>query len=130
MAHPSRTAAPLNLHSGGAGGECSPTSRDTSSSVVRGGSWPRCAPIFQNGRVALAFPARDTAPDPVSLADYHRSVAVTRGPAGKTGAGAAAPEPDACREVPTVIAAANPDERWLRNARYARWLAWASLGWM
>jgi hypothetical protein len=26
--------------------------------------------------------------------------------------------------------AANPDERWLRNARYVRWLAWASLAWM
>src|SRR5260370_833545 len=25
---------------------------------------------------------------------------------------------------------ANRDERWLRNARYARWLAWASLAWM
>jgi divalent metal cation (Fe/Co/Zn/Cd) transporter len=23
-----------------------------------------------------------------------------------------------------------PDERWLRSARYARWLAWASLAWM
>jgi divalent metal cation (Fe/Co/Zn/Cd) transporter len=26
--------------------------------------------------------------------------------------------------------AANPGERWLRNALYARWLAWASLAWM
>ena len=26
--------------------------------------------------------------------------------------------------------AAEPDERWLRQARYARWLAWGSLAWM
>lgn len=26
--------------------------------------------------------------------------------------------------------AARPDEQWLRSARYARWLAWASLAWM
>jgi divalent metal cation (Fe/Co/Zn/Cd) transporter len=81
-------------------------------------------------RVALAFPARDTAPGPVRLADYHRSVAMMRGPAGKIGAGAAVPEPDTCCEDAPVTTAASPDERWLRNARYARWLAWASLGWM
>jgi hypothetical protein len=37
---------------------------------------------------------------------------------------------DTCCEECAPAAAANPDERWLRNARYARWLAWASLGWM
>src|SRR5215813_7368665 len=26
--------------------------------------------------------------------------------------------------------AVTPDKRWLRSARYARWLAWASLAWM
>jgi divalent metal cation (Fe/Co/Zn/Cd) transporter len=40
------------------------------------------------------------------------------------------PAVDTCCEDCTPAAAANPDERWLRNARYARWLAWASLGWM
>jgi divalent metal cation (Fe/Co/Zn/Cd) transporter len=89
----------------------------------------RRSPIFGGGS-RWRFPARDTAPGPVSLADYHRSVAVTRGPSGKIGAGAAVPEPDTCCEVPTVTTAASPDERWLRNARYARWLAWASLAWM
>jgi divalent metal cation (Fe/Co/Zn/Cd) transporter len=29
-----------------------------------------------------------------------------------------------------VTTAASPDEQWLRAARYARWLAWASLAWM
>ena len=29
-----------------------------------------------------------------------------------------------------VTTAVIPDERWLRSARYARWLAWASLAWM
>ena len=29
-----------------------------------------------------------------------------------------------------VTTAASPDERWLRDARYARWLAWISLAWM
>ncbi len=40
------------------------------------------------------------------------------------------PGPDTCREGSVVAAAATRDERWLRNARYARWLAWASLVWM
>jgi divalent metal cation (Fe/Co/Zn/Cd) transporter len=37
---------------------------------------------------------------------------------------------DSCCEDCTPATAANPDERWLLNARYARWLAWASLAWM
>jgi hypothetical protein len=37
---------------------------------------------------------------------------------------------DTCCEDCTPATAANPDERWLRNARFARWLAWASLAWM
>jgi divalent metal cation (Fe/Co/Zn/Cd) transporter len=40
------------------------------------------------------------------------------------------PGPGTCREDCTVTSAASPDERWLRAARYARWLAWASLAWM
>ena len=52
------------------------------------------------------------------------------GPAGKRGPSVAVPGPDACCEDATVSAAAIPDERWLRSARYARWLAWASLAWM
>jgi divalent metal cation (Fe/Co/Zn/Cd) transporter len=56
---------------------------------------------------------------------------MTHGPAGKTRPGAAAvPDPDTCCEDSTVTTTASPDERWLRNARYARWLAWASLAWM
>jgi len=37
---------------------------------------------------------------------------------------------DTCCEDCAPATAAHPDERWLRNARYARWLAWASLAWM
>jgi len=37
---------------------------------------------------------------------------------------------DTCCADCTPAAPAHRDERWLRNARYARWLAWASLGWM
>jgi divalent metal cation (Fe/Co/Zn/Cd) transporter len=55
---------------------------------------------------------------------------MTHGPASKTGPRSAVPEPDSCCEDSTATTAANPDERWLRNARYARWLAWASLAWM
>src|SRR2546423_13488474 len=57
-------------------------------------------------------------------------MAMTHGPAGRVGAGAAVPAVDTCCEDCTPATAANPDERWLRNARYARWLAWASLAWM
>jgi len=63
-------------------------------------------------------------------ADYYRYVAMTQRPAGRAGPGTAVPAVDTCCEDCTPAAAANPDERWLRNARYARWLAWASLGWM
>ena len=55
---------------------------------------------------------------------------MTHGPAGRIGPGAAVPVVDTCCDDCTLAAAAHPDERWLRNARYARWLAWASLGWM
>src|SRR5215831_17890499 len=91
----------------------------------RGPCPPRAA-IWRTGQIA----ARNMAPGRLSPAAYHRSVAVTRGPAGKIGTGARAPEPDTCCEDAPLTIAANPDERWLRNARYARWLAWASLGWM
>jgi hypothetical protein len=52
------------------------------------------------------------------------------GPAGSPGPSAAVPGPDACCEGATGTTAVIPDERWLRSARYARWLAWASLAWM
>ena len=55
---------------------------------------------------------------------------MTDGPAGRPGPGAAIPGPDACCGNATVTTAVIPGERWLRNARYARWLAWASLAWM
>jgi divalent metal cation (Fe/Co/Zn/Cd) transporter len=55
---------------------------------------------------------------------------MTRGPAGRAQPEVGVPASDACCQDSTVAAAANPDERWLRNARYARWLAWASLAWM
>jgi divalent metal cation (Fe/Co/Zn/Cd) transporter len=57
-------------------------------------------------------------------------MAMIHGPAGTSDPSAAVPGPDACCEDATVTEAASPDERWLRNARYARWLAWASLAWM
>ena len=66
----------------------------------------------------------------MSPANYHRSVAMTHGPAGRTGPEAASPGPDTCCEDPTPTTAADLYEWWLRNARYARWLAWASLVWM
>ena len=44
------------------------------------------------------------------------------------------PDPEAVPESScagcATLAAASKDERWLQNARYARWLAWASLAWM
>src|SRR5215475_404731 len=57
-------------------------------------------------------------------------MAVTHGPAGGPVPGAAVPGPDACCEDATATTTTAPDERWLRSARYARWLAWASLAWM
>jgi divalent metal cation (Fe/Co/Zn/Cd) transporter len=42
----------------------------------------------------------------------------------------AVPAPDTCDNDRAPATAANLDERWLRNARHARWLAWASLAWM
>ena len=55
---------------------------------------------------------------------------MARGPAGRPALNAAVSGPDACCDNPTVTTAAIRDERWLRSARYARWLAWASLAWM
>ena len=55
---------------------------------------------------------------------------MTRGPAGRAGPGAAVPAPDTCGEERAPATAAGLDERWLRDARYARWLAWSSLAWM
>src|SRR5690242_8035547 len=55
---------------------------------------------------------------------------MTQGPASTSGPGAVIPGPDACCESAIVTTPASPDERWLRSARYARWLAWASLAWM
>ena len=40
------------------------------------------------------------------------------------------PGPDACCEKATATTAAIPGQPWLRSARYACWLAWASLAWM
>jgi divalent metal cation (Fe/Co/Zn/Cd) transporter len=57
-------------------------------------------------------------------------MAMTHGPAGTSDSGATVPGVDACCENATVTTAAIPDARWLRSARYARWLAWASLAWM
>ena len=57
-------------------------------------------------------------------------MAKTHGPAGTSGPAAAVARPDTCCDNATVTTAASPDERWLRSARYARWLAWASLAWM
>ena len=64
------------------------------------------------------------------MADYHRSVATTHGPAGRAGPGAAIPALGTCCEDCAPVTAAKPDARWLRNARCARWLAWVSLAWM
>ena len=55
---------------------------------------------------------------------------MTHGPAGRPGPGATVPVPGACCDDAMVTTAVIPDERWLRSARYARWLAWASLAWM
>src|SRR5262249_33048738 len=61
-------------------------------------------------------------------------MAMLPGPAGRAGPGAAVPALDPCCDdcapAPRPPTAANPGGRWLRNARYARWLAWASLAWM
>ena len=55
---------------------------------------------------------------------------MTRGPAGRADPGAAVPAVDTCCEDCAPATGANPGEWWLRNARYARWLAWVSLAWM
>ncbi len=55
---------------------------------------------------------------------------MTRGPAGRAHPGAPVPAVDTCCEDCAPATGASPGEWWLRNARYARWLAWASLAWM
>ena len=55
---------------------------------------------------------------------------MTHGPAGRADARAAAPAVDTRCEDCMPATAAGADEQWLRNARYARWLAWASMAWM
>ena len=55
---------------------------------------------------------------------------MTHQPEGRSGPGAAVPAPGTGCEDCAVTTAAKPDEQWLRAARYARWLAWASLAWM
>jgi divalent metal cation (Fe/Co/Zn/Cd) transporter len=55
---------------------------------------------------------------------------MTQPPAGRPGAGPAVPESGTCCGDTAVTTAASADDRWLRAARAARWLAWASLAWM
>ena len=55
---------------------------------------------------------------------------VAHEPAGQLDPGSVVPGPGGCREDCTVTIAPSDDERWLRAARSARWLAWASLSWM
>jgi hypothetical protein len=77
-----------------------------------------------------ASATRTRTPDRLSSANYHRYVATTHGPAGRTDPDVMIPGSGTCCGNSTVTTAGNPGERWLRNARYARWLAWASLAWM
>jgi len=55
---------------------------------------------------------------------------MTHRPAGRSSAGATVPASGTGCGDCGVPAAGKPDERWLRAAWYARWLAWASLAWM
>jgi divalent metal cation (Fe/Co/Zn/Cd) transporter len=55
---------------------------------------------------------------------------MTDRPAGRSGPGAVVPASGTGCEDCAVTTADKPDEQWLRAARYARWLAWASLAWM
>jgi divalent metal cation (Fe/Co/Zn/Cd) transporter len=45
-------------------------------------------------------------------------------------AGAQVTVSEACCKSCSVATATSPNEQWLARARYARWLAWASLAWM
>lgn len=55
---------------------------------------------------------------------------MTHGPAGRFDLGPVVADSGSyCKEC-TVSTAVSHDERWLQAARYARWLAWASLVWM
>jgi len=55
---------------------------------------------------------------------------MTHQPAGTSGPRAAVAAPGTGCEDCAATTADKPDEQWLRAARYARWLAWASLAWM
>jgi divalent metal cation (Fe/Co/Zn/Cd) transporter len=58
---------------------------------------------------------------------------MSHGPAGRPDPVLAVPATDTCCqgcEDCAPATAASPDERWLRAASDARWLAWASLAWM
>jgi divalent metal cation (Fe/Co/Zn/Cd) transporter len=55
---------------------------------------------------------------------------MTHRPAGRFDLGPVVADSGSCCEECTVPTAASHDERWLQAARYARWLAWASLVWM
>jgi divalent metal cation (Fe/Co/Zn/Cd) transporter len=55
---------------------------------------------------------------------------VTHEPAGQLDPGSVVPGPGGCHEDRTVTTAPSDDERWLRAARFALWLAWVSLAWM
>src|SRR5256885_776024 len=55
---------------------------------------------------------------------------MTHRPADRSAPGAAVPASGTSCEDCAATTADKPDERWLRAARYARGLAWASLAWM
>jgi divalent metal cation (Fe/Co/Zn/Cd) transporter len=55
---------------------------------------------------------------------------MTHGPASRPNPGLAVADSGTCCDNCTVTTAASHDARWLQAARYARWLAWASLVWM
>jgi len=55
---------------------------------------------------------------------------MTSGQRAKPTAGTAVPAVDSRCEDFTAATPASPGQQWLCNARYARWLAWASMAWM
>ena len=55
---------------------------------------------------------------------------MTHRPASRPDLGLAVADPGTCCDDCAVTTAASHDYRWLQAARYARWLAWASLAWM
>jgi hypothetical protein len=66
----------------------------------------------------------------LAVAVYHQLVAMTHEPAGRHDPGQAVADSGTCCEDCTVTTAVSHDQRWLRAARFIRWLAWASLVWM